>query len=241
MFKWHIRLGEINLKRSISLTSHSSSTMLHAKLQAISLPDPSPQGILTDCQIQSTSAGTALNIPTYVTSLCSSIFPRFSQPNPLAHPCHLLWAPHSPFIRFITFAVICFICLPIWMKIPGQQGLSPLYPPGPNRLNWHTVGASEVHTHLHAFAHAAPSASNACTPISACWTQSCPSKLRSNPNPLWEPPCHCSFQFLPDLQPCRNHLCTGVVFLPCPSPTVSSWKAGAVPGAWHSVSTLGLR
>lgn len=116
----------------------------------------------------STSAGTALNIPTYVTSLCSSIFPRFSQTNPLAHPCHLLWAPHSPFIRFITFAVICFICLPIWMKIPGQQGLSPLYPPGPNRLNWHTVGASEVHTHLHAFAHAAPSASNACTHISVC-------------------------------------------------------------------------
>lgn len=71
-----------------------------------------------------------LNIPTHVTSLCSSIFPLFSQTNPLAHPYHLLQAPHSPFIRFITSAVICFICLPIWMKIPGQQGLSPLYPQG---------------------------------------------------------------------------------------------------------------
>lgn len=81
------KFGEINLKRSPSLTSHSSSTTLHAKLQVISLPDPSPQGILTDGQIQSTSAGAALNIPTYVTSC---VFPCFSQTNPLAHPYHLL-------------------------------------------------------------------------------------------------------------------------------------------------------
>lgn len=101
--------------------------------------------------------------------------------------------------------------------------------PGPSRLNWHTVGASAVHTHLHAFAHATPPTFNACTPISACWTQSCPSKLRSNPNPLWGPPCHCSFQFLPCLRLCRNHLCTRVVFFPCPSPTASSLKAGAAP------------
>lgn len=125
-----MKLGEINLKRNTSLNSHSSSTMLLAKLQVIALPDPSPQGILTDCQIQSTSAGAAGNIRTYVTSLCSSIFPCFSQTNPLARPYHLLRAPHSPFIMFIPFAVTCFICLPVWMKIPGQQGLSPLYPRG---------------------------------------------------------------------------------------------------------------
>lgn len=133
-----MKLGEINLKRSTSLNSHSSHTMLLAKLQVISLLDLSLQGILTDCQIQSSSTGAALNIPTCMTSLCSSIFPCFSQTNPLARPYHLLRAPHSPFITFIPFAVTCFICLPIWMKIPGQQGLSPLYPQGLTDLTWHT-------------------------------------------------------------------------------------------------------
>lgn len=79
-------------------------------------------------------------------------------------------APSTPF----SFHKVHHICSNLFHlssyldENSRTAGTVTIVSPGPNRLNWHTVGASEVHTHLHAFAHAAPSASNACTPISAC-------------------------------------------------------------------------
>lgn len=147
--------------------------------QALVRPFPDPEvfrAILADCQNQSPNpilTGKVLHIPIYTISLCFYILPCFIQTNLLAWHSHLLWTPHPSFIILTTLAVTCSMSVFLFgykfqesrdcHHSTSEPSLAESL--ARSRCFWSVHCALP----LHAFAHAAPSAYNAHTPIFSYW------------------------------------------------------------------------